>query len=313
MIDKIELRLPPWVDFTKVVSDQIRSPGVLRRGLHYSRVLDLRPHGLDALLHYSKRREPRTHKLELIDTGDKPYSDLCALIGNVVEYDMNRLELMRLDLCADVPNIPVSWFHSHARFVFKQRERSIGALKSDVISRTSIETLTAGSRPNVIRVYDKIAELKAQFRKQIRKENPDADRLDFWQESGFEKDSILTRVERQYGGGRLPETVRTFSELSNAASVNPFETIELFSNHHSNPRIEDYDFSEWLIGMRLGHEFRERGMQNFRKWLNHHSNGNAARMIRRYAAFLAEDTTISFTLEQLLNTYRESTIRQLAA
>lgn len=40
MIDKIELRLPPWTDFSWSVTAQLREYGATRPGLHYSGVLD---------------------------------------------------------------------------------------------------------------------------------------------------------------------------------------------------------------------------------------------------------------------------------
>jgi hypothetical protein len=190
------------------------------------------------MLHHRKRREDHTHKLELFEAGTKTHSELAALIEGVVDGNCDRWELTRVDLCADVPDVPVSWFHAHARIRYKQRERRVGPLTSDVICRTHIETLTLGARPNVIRIYDKISEEKSRFRKDCRRQSKDADPLDFEQEFGHKSDDILTRIERQYGGGRLPESLRTFGMIGNAVSIDPFEAIEFDSvaRHGSESR-----------------------------------------------------------------------------
>jgi len=265
------------------------------------------------MLHYGKRRGEQTHKLELFETGKKTHSDLASLIECVVEGDSERLEVMRIDLCADIPDVSVSWFHAHARFRYKHRERRIGRLTSDVICRTAIETLTAGARPNVIRIYDKINEEKSRFRKACRKQSRDADPLEFEREYGHKETDMLTRIERQYGGGRLRESLRTFGMIGNAAEIDPFETIELVSNQFRIPRVEDHEFGEWLKGMRLRDEAQARGMHNFRRWLNKYSNGDAARMMRTYAAFMPGSDTRAIERADIVRIYQESTIRQLAA
>jgi len=313
VIDKIELRLPPLVDFSGTVNAQLRQFGAARPSQHYSGVLDLRPHGFDAMLHYRKRREEHTHKLELFETGQKSYSELAALIESVVDGDCDLWELTRIDLCADIHDVPVSWFHDHARIRFKQLERRVGPLTSDVICRTHIETLTLGARPNVIRIYDKISEEKSRFRKDCRRQSRDADPLDFEQEFGHRPDETLTRIERQYGGGRLPDSLRTFGLIGNAASVDPFENIELNPHNQSIPRVEDYDLGEWLKGMQLRNERQARGAHNFKRWLHKVSNGNASRWMRHYAAFMPGASAHSITKSDILRVYRESTVRQLAA
>ncbi len=265
------------------------------------------------MLHYHKRRDEHTHKLELFETGKKTHSDLAALIEGVVDGDSRRWELMRIDLCADVPDVPVPWFHAHAWIRFKQRERRHGPLTTDVICRAEMETLTLGARPNVIRIYNKINEEMARFRKDCRRQSRDADPLDFEREFGHRPDETLTRIERQYGGGRLPDTLRTFGMIGNAAEVNPFEMIELVSNHSAIPSLDNYEFGEWLKGMRLRDEAISRGMHNFRRWLNKASGGNAARMMKTYAAFMPGTGGSTLSKADILRIYRESTTRQLSA
>ena len=72
---------------------------------------DIRPVGIDALLHFSLKRKENDphegeHKLELLDTGMKTYTDLVAQIEGTVECAIDDLELMRIDLCVDMYGIP---------------------------------------------------------------------------------------------------------------------------------------------------------------------------------------------------------------
>ena len=89
MIDKLELRLPRLTLFrpeprefmleSRHFENSTRTMGSGR----YEWVSDLRPVGIDALLHYSLKRKESDphegeHKLELLDTGTKTFSELLA-------------------------------------------------------------------------------------------------------------------------------------------------------------------------------------------------------------------------------------------
>jgi hypothetical protein len=311
MIDKIELRLPPSIDFTHLVRSLLRQRGRAHPGLHYAGVLDLRSVGLPALLHYRKRRGEESHKLEFLETGKMPYSELCAVIESVVVADTSRLEIMRVDLCADIPNVPVSWFHDYCRFRYKRSHRQIGAVKREVIAGVEIETLIFGSRPNPTRAYNKREHWHKQFLKDCRKQSKDADSLDFEQEYGISVDAVLTRVERQYGGGRLPPELPDFGSIAAAVEIDPFAALEILPGNAVPPNIKDFEFGEWLKGMQLREQAMRLGAHNFRRWLNHYSQGNGARTLRRYAAFMPWADSQSLTQADILRMYRESTIRQL--
>jgi hypothetical protein len=143
-----------------------------------------------------------------------------------------------------------------------------------------------------------------RFKDACRRQSRDADPLDFEQEFGHKPDSILTRIERQYGAGRLPDTLRTFGMIGNAANVDPFEAIEL-ETYHPLPRVEDFELGEWLKGMQIRNEYLSRGAHHFRRWLNKHSNGNGLRMMKRYAAFIPGPTVSALRKADMLNIYRE--------
>lgn len=321
MIDKLELRLPVGMQFRSEVSDLFRvdyATNTLagRPSRHYTRVLDLRPIGLDSFLHLSCKRGARgQHKLELLDTSKKPYSELVRQVEAVCYGDSNRLGIMRIDLCADIPDVPVNWFLPRARIRHKQLSNGIGPLKYQIIARAGIETITAGRRPNVMRFYDKVAESKMQFRNMQWKASKDTDELNFEKEFGFPENAIVTRVERQCGGGRIPEQLAVFGQLPQAANFNPFQALEISSGGGSIlPDVTNCDsVNEWLIGMQANRMIQEMGMQAFRRWLNRHSNGNSARLLKRIHAFLPGPDDHDLTVETICEVYRKSVIQQLSA
>ena len=140
----------------------------------YEWVSDLRPVGIDALLHYGLKRkegDPHEgeHKLELLDTGTKSYSGIVAEIEGTVESAIDDLDVMRIDLCADLYEVPVEWFLPRVRVKFKRVAYEMGILKYQKIGKAGIQTITAGKRPNIVRIYDKVAEYSEQLRRLKRK------------------------------------------------------------------------------------------------------------------------------------------------
>jgi hypothetical protein len=246
MIDKLDLRVPRSASFRPEVHKLIREIDYCRNTLrvrptpYYAGVADLRPElGIEAVLHaYCKNSDSHDHKLEIIDTGKKGYSDLAAVVEAVFDGNPESYGIMRIDLCADVPDVPVLWFLPRTRVKFKRYGNEIGDLKYGKIGQGTVETIMAGKRPNVFRFYDKVAESKMQFKKMLRKQSPDSDPLDFEAEFGFSPDSVLTRVERQFGGGRIPEGIDTFSKLHRLADYNPFDTLEILTGLAHRPAIE---------------------------------------------------------------------------
>lgn len=321
MIDKIELRLPASTLFTREISAFfLLNPETEtlagRPSRLDARVIDLRPAGLDSILHVSCKRGGRgQHKLELLDTGKKSYSELTRQVEAVRGGDNEQLGIMRIDFCADIHGVPVSWFQQRVRFLHKQISNQIGPLPYQTISRAGIETISAGKRPNIVRIYDKVAESKMQFVKMRRTASKEADVLNFEQEFGFPEEAVITRVERQCGGGRIPEQVDTFGHISRAASFNPFEVIEIESSGRSRlPAVGECDsVTEWAAGMYFNQMIQEQGKQTFQRWLNRESNGNGARTVKRYKAFLPQAEGCPVTVRTIFETYRTSVIRQLSA
>lgn len=322
MIDKIEVRLLSSVTFRKDIRTLIRQmdystgKGFMRPSRFYAGIGDLTPLGIDGLLHYHcKKGGQGNHKLEMLGTGKKPFSALAAVFDAVIDGPSDDLGIMRLDLCADIPDVPVSWFHPRLRIRYKRMSHQIGPLKYEIIGKAGMETISAGRRPNVVRIYDKVAESKMQFRRMVRRTSKEADPLDFKKEFGFGPESVLTRVERQFGGGRIPEMLSTFGKLCRAPQFNPFDVLEITGDTGASlPAVRECDsVTEYLAGRELNRMISEMGLQSARRWLNKESPGNGARMLKRFHRFLPGSNADSVTVERIFEIYRASVTHQLSA
>jgi hypothetical protein len=325
MIDKLELRLPSLTPIRPLAREFMaeschfkNSSRTMGSG-RYEWVTDLRPVGIDALLHYSLKRKENDphegeHKLELLDTGKKGYSDLVAQVEQTVECPIDDFEVMRIDLCADMHGIPVEWFLDRAHVKYKRVAHEFGVPKYQRIGKAGIQTLSVGKRPNMVRFYDKVAEYQDQLRKLQRRRSGHADELTLESQFGVSANAVITRVERQFGGQRLPAGIDCFGQLSSLPEYNPFTNIEISNGTGgTTPTIQDCGFDAWLAGTRLRQVQDTMGTQQFRRWLNKSSSRNGSRYREKYSDFLMPDGENLVTTQTIYEIYRESVIRQLAA
>ena len=325
MIDKLELRLPALTPIRQDVREFILESRHFKNSTRtmgsgrYEWVTDLRPIGFDTLLHFGLKRQENDphegeHKLELLDTGKKNHSGFVAQVEGVAECAVDDLEVMRIDLCADMIGVPVQWFLGRARVKFKRIAHEVGQLKYQRIGKAGIQTLSAGKRPNIVRVYDKVAEYEEQLRRIQRKRSKDADELTLESEFGVKKGAVITRVERQFGGQRIPRAIDSFGLLSRLPDFNPFTNIEICNGIGARlPTISECGLDMWLTGTHLRQLQNEMGQQQFVRWLSANSAGNAARYRKRYSDFLHPDNDNFVTTQTIFETYRESVMKQLAA
>lgn len=318
MIDKVEVRIPRRTEFSRdfahLYEDISRDPDakVFRESRYYLGVGDLRRFGHRAVLHhFCKLDKQGNHKLELLDSADLSYKDIQLEIMRIFNVDPGQLSLTRLDLAADVPGLPVRWFQQHARVKGKQWEARFGCIEYAEMGRHTIGTLYYGKRPNCLRIYDKIAELKLQYDRMNRRtsdalELPTFEEQFHYPESGF----VLTRVERQIAGGRLPDHIATIRKMRQLPDFNPFDRLELLPARRSEPRPDDYHFDDYLKGLGLREIVNKLGLHEARSFVNSASSRNASRYFKRYQAFLSCERGIDE--HQLFRRYQESVQRQLA-
>lgn len=200
-----------------------------------------------------------------------------------------KVSVMRADLAVDIKGVPVSFFQDAARAAYKRIMKDIEHPNRIVrIGRSGVETMTIGARPNLFRVYNKAAEREHQYGLLARRAKKQGYSIPTYQELyGHPREVLLTRVERQYGGGRLPEELCTVGALyKNAASVDPFAPLQFSVSNRPEPNPDDYDLTTFLAGLGLRQRILEHGLQRTRALVNKKSAGNAARTFRKFADFL---------------------------
>jgi hypothetical protein len=324
VIDKVEVRVPARTQFSREFAQLYRDihhdPKVnpFRSSRYYSSVGDLRRLGYDAVLHMGCQSDKAgNHKLELIDTGKMTYTQMAQEIERIFDTSPRRLEMMRVDLAADVRGIPVSWFAGHVRARWKRFAADLGKMENPQleycrIGKQKVETLYFGKRPNCFRIYDKIAEFEHQYA-QLTRRAPDAAELPGFEEvyAAPRNGLTLTRVERQMGGSRVPTEINTFGKLKRSAEFNPFDKLDFLASGESEPSIERYDLNAFLFGKGLRQLIEAEGMHRARAFVNAHSGGHASRIFQTYREFLPAESGLD--ARRLFLVYQESASKQLAA
>lgn len=232
-----------------------------------------------------------------------------------------------------------------------------------------VQTLYYGNKPNQFRIYDKHDELKYQYSRLRRgfvrdlknnairewlQANSDAELPENFSvmmrkkvrdliKSGKqfpsfedvmqmpEKGITLTRFERQIGGGRFPEKIKTLRDLKNLPDFNPFNVVTVMHREitrRPDPTIYDGNgkmrrMQTHFTGLYLKHQFEEYGMQRVMDLINHFPSRQAKKKLltvyRDYLPvapardFHGFDERTGITSAQLFDLYRDSVSRQLAA
>ena len=314
-----------------------------RPAKYYEYSADLRDDfEVDAIVHLNARFGRPSHKIEIIDAGKKTIFEMAEIIVSLFDVDPWSLPLMRVDLAADIEGVPVSWFQANAYVSRKQFASRIEKSRDVEVQFVKMaqglaETIYAGKRPNPVRIYNKIAELKMQHRrKEIRCErfNRRMEKMDlnleqkyygaryvppfetFCREEGFDyrPEMIVTRIESQRGS-RLPKKMRTFSDLLFADEYEPFRGLKLTGaqavvNLDAPP--EGVPVRNWLAALGLRTLSEAHGsLQTARSIVFKHANGNGKRIFDTL-----EECTLGIrppvTIDQIHDYFRQSTLRQLS-
>src|SRR5438270_13215319 len=102
MLDKLEAEYEPETRWCGVVADLV---GAVRSGVqvpgssgavHYSRMLKLKEYGFPAVIHYGLKRGSHSHKLGLLDCGQRTLADSLALMEKITAVDPLTRRLIRL-------------------------------------------------------------------------------------------------------------------------------------------------------------------------------------------------------------------------
>jgi hypothetical protein len=340
MIDKADIRIPsrvPLADRFSWIGEQLRRTGSVDRcppSQHYRAVVDLRREGLSALLHAGLKHGPAAnHKLEIVDAGEMSYRGILRTVEAIFPVDPRPLEIIRIDLCADVYGITVGWFVNSARVLRKRFGANVGTLDFQRMGRVGVETAYFGRRPNCFRIYDKIAERRSVYAKLSRKfrrlerirehlaetspeivRNGPRDKQlpSFEQWSGLDETRMCTRVERQIGGGRIPGALDSLGKLTKLEEYNPFSALVIDPGGLEIPKRTDYPLDVWMAGLHYRRMIFEDGYDSASRWLRKQAGPHAARALEKYKAFVPH-LGLGITSEELHTKFRESVRAQLCS
>jgi hypothetical protein len=353
LLDKLDVAIPPRTPlrppFAEIVADRLRGKRVPGSSVsaHYEHVFDFRRFGADAILHFISRYDrSRPHKLELVETGYKRFSELLKEISSIFEVDPGSLLVKRVDLAVDIDGVSVRWFKHNARVRFKQVWKQIGKMQVEVSETTKnkIETLCWGRSPNVICCYDKVEQLRGLYVRSYssvlrpyigRGRNiskilgfsglelswrsfdgvPSITIPSFEEEYGISPDFMRTRLERRIAGVRIPQELKHLWKFpENLPKLNPFEEVQ-FLNVPLDPDLCSLSARDFLMARGLRTLVRDHGYQSARQQLNARSKRNASRIFDRYGEFLEPDPDDGPGISEgeLFERYSASVGRQLAS
>jgi hypothetical protein len=312
-IDKLELKTPGrsfWTRDLRKIADEAASESsylLQRQGGHYRAVVDMRGYGLPAQL-FLENRWTGSDKLVLVGAGEMSFQDILAIGHALFEPDARDLKIQRLDIAADVPGYPVPWCRDHA-FVSRKRARGeIGKLCGNGLKR-KVETLYFGARPNLIRIYDKKAELRARIRR-LQKQGKPAAAARIAQDPAFQTDLCITRIERQFTAPKIPEQLTTLGSVwDHGRDFYPFGGLEFMSLPATNPIPKHIGASTYLKLNGFRDLINRLGYKGAVDALNQRTGGKAQRLIRRLSQKVGGFEQV--VPPDLFALYREAFDRQL--
>ena len=349
MIDKADFRIS---EFAQPGPALVEAFAQLKRGYAvppfrpsrlYQYAADLRKDfEIDAIVHLYCRFGRPNHKIEVVDAGEKTLEEIAAIVARLFLVDPWTLSTMRVDLAADIAGVPVPWFQHHALVNRKQFASQIK--KSDeqelqfVGMGTAIaQTIYAGKKPDFMRIYDKLAEWRRQLRKQEISRNRFNRRMEGMELSDeqkyyghriaptfkefcgahgyqYQEGNVLTRIERQIGGNRVPPELATMNDLRFAHDLeDPFRGFRIVGTEpiaNLNAVPEGVPIRDWLAAFGLNGLTQHFGsVQLAHSFVRRHSNGNGKRILETLEECLAP-TRQPLTIEEIKESYRRSTLAQ---
>jgi hypothetical protein len=203
----------------------------------------------------------------------------------------------------------------HWRSFWRFRAAVTGQPFYSEMGKGCLQTLYFGKRPNLIRIYDKQAEYQDQYRTLVWKLGKDVEPPSFESVFGLSnRDSVLTRVERQMGG-RIPPEVATLRQvIESGFAFKPFSRLKII-DHPPTPELDSHvSFETRCTGLYLQSIPQSDGMQAANSFISKYSNGNASWVREKDEFFLASASrTTGITEAELQRRFEESLARQMSA
>jgi hypothetical protein len=314
-IDKLEVRAPSRVAWTRELQSAARFAArrntklPYHQGGQYEAMVDLRNLGLSSRL-YLTSRATGSHKLVLIGVGAMSYEEILNQLRAVFVTDVLALRIARIDLAVDVFGYSVAWFRDHTYVAKKRSGGEIGKSSYGAVATRVVETLYFGTRPNLFRIYDKWAQLEAEAARDRRR----IQRFSAASDNASEPpsyDTCLTRVERQYGVGKIPMQLATVGALAkDALEINPFESLQFTTGTDISTVPAHFGASTYLKVLGLKALIASCGYQGALKELNPRNGGKGKRLADALVPYMQDgQRTKSPNLASL---YRQFLSAQLA-
>jgi hypothetical protein len=318
LIDKADLRVvagtkftPQFLNLEHLVGDKLWRPSKA-----YARAADFSEFGIPAILHYGcKLSKVPNHKIELLSTGDKPFSELRDTVAQIFQGDPEALAVVRADLTADVPGTTVHWFRDHTYFGYKRIVRELGEIPPmsvQHVRHSQAQTLYGGKKPNQLRIYDKVGEEMHRYVSYVRKLQNQHRRSDtgwgmlsidgeqgwvseleiptFEQWSGrYHTGQILTRVERQCHGRDLAKLeITNFDSLRTADRIRPFTRLNFREDKDEFWGLsrDKWSMADWYIGDGMRRDVTALGLDRFIQELKRVRRTNWRRDFNKFEPFI---------------------------
>jgi len=308
-IDKLDLRVPKTTSFTEQL-EQFLNNGIREEahsGTRYYRfAANLTRCGLPSKLYFRHRRNGN-HKLEIARTAGMTLHGIISAIGKLFLIDPWLLEIMRIDFAVDVPDYTVEWFRRRARVIHKRSSAEHGQFSFE---RTTIQTLYFGKRPHLFRIYDKAEQERSQHRHSCKRNRNELGHSVFEQKYGYSPDTVLTRVERQYGAGRVPKEIGTLAKLQqNVLTLNPFERLRFLPSTISENSANQLTGDAFLKTHGFLRLLELHGNAEATRILDHKTSRNTQRLLRQLHCMLADP---QYEPPDLVRLFREAVQQQLS-
>lgn len=299
--------------FTRRLDNEFRylnsnEPSSSIRGTqYYGRVVDLRDCGLHSVLYFGHRRSG-THKLEIVGTGEMTLLEIITEIGGVFDLDPMQAAIMRIDLAADIHDRSVEWFRRNARVSLKRYSSEFGRFVSE---HAQVQTLYFGKRPNVFRIYNKTEQERIEYRRLNFGRSAEKPIPTFEEKYGHRGDEILTRVERQYGGGRVPKQIADLRRLQeNAINFNPFEPLRFLPSPISDESVNRLVGDAFIKGHGILRLIEQLGYHEAKRLMDIKTCRNTGRLFAQLGKLISSDHACK--PPDLCGIFREGITRQLA-
>jgi len=236
------------------------------------------------------------------------FSRILSEIKQTFVLDPLLADIMRIDLYADVPGYLVEWFHHNVRIAQKQNSSEWSRVRHD---RKSFETLYFGESPNLFRIYDKTAQRRYEYTR-LRNRQTSKDFATFEERYGHSADAILTRVERQYGGGRIPDQIRTLGQFQkHAIQFSPYEPLQFLPVSISEGDPKQLTGDTFVKAHGVLRLIERHGFHHAKRLLDEKTNRNTRRLFDQLGGALHGGPPTA--LPNLYTIYKEGVTRQISA